>query len=189
MPQKSVGLPPSASQCHSMPRVAYASKQSRQKQSNHGSHWECSAKSPGCGLHTRMQPDIGPLDWHSLASIGFIRLSRTFGFAEAEGFPFRMCTVGVDWQPLTNHRAVASFLHACSSAQLQDMACTTYMAPEREDPMHSRLHSCAFGHKAPRRSLAGANSTAARRRLRNPAASAGPWQGLATISLTPSESP
>ena len=39
----------------------------------------------------------------------FIRLSRTFGFAEAQGFPFRMCTVGVDWQRLTNHRAVANF--------------------------------------------------------------------------------
>jgi hypothetical protein len=43
------------------------------------------------------------------AELRFIRLSRTFGFAEAEGFHFRMCTVGVDWQPLTNHRAVANF--------------------------------------------------------------------------------
>jgi hypothetical protein len=28
------------------------------------------------------------------------------------------------------------------------------MAPEQEDPMHSSLHSCTFGQKAPRRSLA-----------------------------------
>ena len=26
-----------------------------------------------------------------------------------QGFPFQMCTVGVDWQPLTNHRTVANF--------------------------------------------------------------------------------
>jgi hypothetical protein len=45
-------------------------------------------------------------------------------------------------------------LHSCSSAHLQDMACTTDMAPEQEDPMHSSLHSCTFGQKAPRRSLA-----------------------------------
>jgi hypothetical protein len=37
---------------------------------------------------------------------------------------------------------------------LQDMACITDTAPEQEDPMHSSLHSCTFGQKAPRRSLA-----------------------------------
>jgi hypothetical protein len=45
-------------------------------------------------------------------------------------------------------------LHSCSSEQLQDMACTTDMAPEQEDPLPSSLHSCAFGQKAPGRSLA-----------------------------------
>jgi hypothetical protein len=54
---------------------------------------------------------------------GLIRLSRTFGFAEAEGFPFRMGTAGVDWQPLTNHRAVANF---CTAAPQR--SCKTWHA-------------------------------------------------------------
>jgi hypothetical protein len=46
-----------------------------------------------------------------------------FWLAEAEGFPFRMGTVGVDWQPLTKHRAVANF---CTPAPRR--SCKTWHA-------------------------------------------------------------
>jgi hypothetical protein len=46
-----------------------------------------------------------------------------FWLAEAEGFPFRMCTVGVDWQSLTNHCAVANF---CTPAHRR--SCKTWPA-------------------------------------------------------------
>jgi hypothetical protein len=76
-----------------------------------------------------------------------------FWLCRGRGFPLpnvhgwrRMATIN---QPPWR----GELLHSCSSAQLQDMACITDTAPEQEDPMHSSLHSCTLGQKAPRRSF------------------------------------